>query len=69
MVNAYEICELCKAIQFAKLPFEDELGMPHQPSLKALKDSAKSCALCELILEAALGVRENVDNVYRKVDR
>jgi hypothetical protein len=46
---------------------ENELGVPHQPSFKALKDSGKSRSLCELILLAVLQVREDVDNEYREI--
>ena len=69
MAGAYIICQLCKMISFATLPFEDEPGTPHQPNLKALKDSAKSCALCGLILNAALAVRKDVNEEYKQVIR
>lgn len=69
MVFPHRICALCMEIPFAALPFEDESGLPHQPDLKALKDSAKSCALCGLILNAALAVRKDVDEEYKQVTR
>jgi hypothetical protein len=63
------ICALCKKISFATLPFEDEPGIPHQTSLSVLKDSAKSCALCNLILEACTQVRGEVDDEHRGVTK
>jgi hypothetical protein len=48
-----DICKLCRGIRFDKLPFEDEPGVPHQPTLAALEASAATCALCALIFEAA----------------
>jgi hypothetical protein len=62
-----QICNTCRAIRFEVLPFENELGVPHQPSLRALKDSANSCNLCNLILLAVQQVRENVDNDYKGI--
>ena len=56
-----QCCEICKAIPFADLPSEEEPAIRHQPSLQALKDSAASCTLCDLILQAALDIRTVVE--------
>jgi hypothetical protein len=48
MVN----CRFCATLPFQDLPHEEEEALSHQPSLDALSESAKSCALCKLILWA-----------------
>jgi len=58
------ICEICHAIDFAKLPFEDEPGAAHQPSLAALRNSAETCALCSMILKSALLLRVESTNSH-----
>jgi hypothetical protein len=57
-------CAICRNIPFTDLPSEEEPAIPHQPSLRALRASADSCALCALILQAALEVRRNVENYH-----
>ncbi|KAK4233393.1 heterokaryon incompatibility protein-domain-containing protein [Achaetomium macrosporum] len=59
-VKRNTICKYCWAIPFPELPFEDEPGVSHQPSLAALKDSASTCALCHLILKAVNLIRKDV---------
>jgi hypothetical protein len=46
-------CRYCAGLPFDDLPSEEEKALPHQPSLDALSESAKSCTLCKLILWAA----------------
>lgn len=55
-----QVCSYCKKIPWADLPGEDEAALPHQPSLAALKQSARKCMLCEFIAEAAAEVRTSV---------
>lgn len=65
--NIQFVCQYCEEIPFAKLPSEDEPGITHQPSLKALKISAQECALCSLILEAALETRKLIDAKHKGI--
>ncbi|KAF8846454.1 hypothetical protein BDZ45DRAFT_480508 [Acephala macrosclerotiorum] len=46
-------CRICAILSFQDLPNEEEKALPHQSSLDALSESAKSCTLCKLILLAA----------------
>src|SRR2546421_521118 len=47
------ICVVCRAIPFDRLPSEDEEALPHYSSLRELETSANTCSLCDLILLAA----------------
>lgn len=55
-----QVCSYCKRIPWADLPGEDEPALPHQPSLRALKQSTKECVLCEFIAEAIAEVRTSI---------
>jgi len=57
-----DLCAYCKVIPFLELPSEHEPGIAHQPSLASLKLSAKTCPLCNLLLEAAELIRKKIDN-------
>jgi hypothetical protein len=59
------LCDYCESIPWTDLPSEIDPGVPHQPSLQALKISSGSCSLCSLILQAAFQVRERVDGKHR----
>ena len=61
------ICSICKAIPFRNLPSEDEPGYPHQPSLQALRASAKGCHLCRLILFAVDENKDLINNDHRGI--
>jgi hypothetical protein len=61
------ICDFCNSIPFERLPSEEELAYPHQPSLAALQTSATRCLLCQMILEAIGDVRRSIDNEARGV--
>ncbi len=50
---ANHLCQSCTAIPWARLPSEDEAAYPHQPSIRALKDSSATCRLC-LVLSFAI---------------
>lgn len=54
-------CDYCEAIEFDKLPGEEEAAVPHQPSYAALKRSAERCALCTLLCDAIIEVRKSLD--------
>lgn len=54
-------CSVCKAIPFRDLPHEDDLGYPHQPSLQALKTSARTCMVCRLILCSVNYIRDEIN--------
>src|SRR6187402_330159 len=45
-----ELCTLCAEIDLLvpgkDIPWETEPGIPHQPSIAALREGAASCALC-----------------------
>ena len=47
---ATTLCTLCTELDILvpgkDIPWETEAGIPHQPSITALRDSAPSCALC-----------------------
>jgi hypothetical protein len=47
-------CQRCLTIPFLSLPAENEDGWPHHESLEILVQSARSCPLCNLILEAGI---------------
>ena len=55
-------CQRCLSIPFLGLPAEDEDGWPHHESLEILVESARSCPLCNLILEAG-----RLDEASRKM--
>jgi hypothetical protein len=55
------LCETCKATNFSILPSENEPGFPHKLSLEALKKSAATCSLCELIQQA-------VDDLFQDIE-
>lgn len=55
------LCMICRNINFQTLPSEVEPGTPHQPSLAALKVSARTCTLCAMILQAAMTIRDDVN--------
>jgi len=65
MINPSALCSYCKQIPWLDLPSELDPGLPHQPSLRALRLSADTCSLCHLILQTAMRVRERVDNEHR----
>ena len=46
------ICDLCKSIRLEDLSHEEEPGIPHQPDLEDLEDSAEDCPLCRAIFLA-----------------
>jgi len=48
---AMDLCNYCSAIPFTQLPAENEDALPHQPDLDSLRASAKTCLLCDLLLE------------------
>ncbi|KAL2198294.1 heterokaryon incompatibility protein-domain-containing protein [Corynascus similis CBS 632.67] len=62
-------CEYCEAIEFDKLPGEEEAAVPHQPSYAALKRSAERCALCTLLCDAIIEVRKSLDARNRLTTR
>ncbi|MBE3109015.1 MAG: hypothetical protein IMZ46_00660 [Acidobacteria bacterium] len=62
-------CAYCLAIEFDKLPSEEEAGAPHQPSYAALKRSAETCALCTLLCDAIVEVRQSLDARNRQGSR
>jgi hypothetical protein len=62
-------CDYCEAIEFDKLPGEEEAAMPHQPSYAALKESAERCALCTLLCDAIIEYRRSLDARNRKSTR
>jgi len=47
------LCEVCKSIEFERLPSEDEAGVPHQPDLDSLEESSENCCLCRVIFRIA----------------
>ena len=63
--NRTSVCQLCASIRFQDLPSEDEPGYSHQPSLHALTISASTCALCILILDAVIKIREDIENEHQ----
>jgi len=63
--NHTSVCELCTSIRFQDLPSEDEPGYPHQPNLHALTISASTCALCNLILDVVIKIREDIENEHQ----
>lgn len=58
-------CDYCAAIEFDKLPSEEEPGLPHQPTYASLKKSAERCALCTLLCDAIIEVRKSLEARYR----
>ena len=46
-------CNVCIAIPWLQLQPEDVRGTPHHTSRNALETSAKTCAICSLVLKAA----------------
>lgn len=46
------ICEVCAAIPFDKLPFEEDSALPHHESLTDLITSSGTCQICNLVLRA-----------------
>ena len=53
------ICDTCRAIPFDRLPFEEDPGYPHKRSVQGLRDSAKTCKLCCLILDGVKDARKD----------
>ena len=47
------LCAVCADIPLHELPYEEENGYPHHPTLEALEKSAKTCILCALLYWAA----------------
>jgi len=64
-ITPFSTCAQCQAIPFATLPCEDEPGYPHYPSLQALKESAKICMLCRLILAGVHQTRDEIDREHK----
>ncbi len=62
-------CDYCNAIEFDKLPGEEEAAIPHQPSYAALKKSAETCALCTLLCDAIIEFRKSLDARNRRGTR
>ena len=60
-VQPSSICAVCRAIPFALLPAEDEPGYPHHRSVAALRQSAKDCMLCLLVLAGVVGHRKDIN--------
>jgi hypothetical protein len=46
-------CDICRTTPLNALPFEEEEGYPHYPTLDALEESAKTCVMCALLYWAA----------------
>jgi hypothetical protein len=46
-------CDICSTTPLNALPFEEEEGYPHHPTLDALEESAKTCLMCALLYWAA----------------
>ncbi len=55
------LCKICSAIPFDKLPFEEDAGYPHQPSISDLIVSSKTCGLCNLIHGAIRDIQKDFD--------
>ena len=55
-----DLCEYCKAVAYHELPQENEPGLAHQPNIPALKRSAATCALCDLLLRGAYMIRKRI---------
>lgn len=53
-------CAICQAIRWDRLPSEEEPGQAHQPSLAALERSARTCILCDLLLNAVTDMRSDI---------
>lgn len=51
---ARRLCDLCLRTPWYDLPAEDRPHRPHHKSLGELETSAKTCAMCKLVLAAAL---------------
>jgi len=56
------LCNICKNIPYSKLPSEDELAYPHQPSLQALAISAQSCKFCKFIQDAVNELKKTFED-------
>lgn len=52
--TATRLCDLCLRTPWYGLPAEDRPHRPHHKSLGELETSAKTCAMCKLVLAAAL---------------
>ncbi|KAF2176839.1 HET-domain-containing protein [Zopfia rhizophila CBS 207.26] len=48
------LCDVCTHVPWILLPFEDHEGYPHHASLEALINSATTCAMCGIVLHAAV---------------
>jgi hypothetical protein len=57
-----DLCDICKAIPYDRLPSEENPGYPHQPSLDALTASATKCQLCKFILEAVDDLKKLIED-------
>lgn len=62
-------CDYCNAIEFDKLPGEEEAAIPHHASYAALKRSAERCALCTLLCDAVVEYRQSLDARNRQSGR
>lgn len=52
--QASRVCGLCSGVLWFNLPSEDVSSVPHHKSRKALEASAETCALCRMVLRAAI---------------
>jgi hypothetical protein len=62
-----EICSVCLSTPFDRLPAEEEAAYPHHASLQLLRASARSCPLCELLVEAIDDEERRLKNETHRV--
>lgn len=55
-----DLCQYCTNISYHELPQESEPGLPHHHHLPALRESAKKCALCDLLLRGIYMTRQRI---------
>jgi hypothetical protein len=52
-----QVCDVCRTLMddllVRDIPWEDEAGIPHQPTILALEESSLSCSLCYQVWVAA----------------
>jgi hypothetical protein len=59
------ICDVCQNIPLEQLHSEDVQGFPDQASITCLRDSAKRCSLCRIILLAIVYQRDEIDSNHK----
>ena len=67
MLDFSRICAPSREISFAVLPFVRRTRGTAPTGLEALKESTKSCALCDLPDRTILAIRKDVDMEYKEV--